>query len=434
MIQIQDDSQVKQDNAFAGTPMTQTLVSPVQNSDQKKIVDQSQTPNPNQTPVTMPAANMNQPAAQVTNQAPPSVNANSNPIQGLVGDMKVSDEQKTESSETTVSESEIDDLLAQLEKLSQEIEAKADKEEAVLAESPEEENSQDEDFSSDDEYLARLEKKIAEEKATREQDEDTVAEERMAAPKADKDEEFDMDKFLADLEKKIEEQNAASQTDSSADEVADNKEESVQFSPRVPDFPDQNIEDKKEAEVKDDEQEEVSFRKNRPQLAVDEDEAVAELEEENDNPKAEIEEDQSEESLAAQSIFEMLKIEDISAEEREQFLNELEDLIWQDFIESDLQLLLTREEYAKADAILKDAKSEDEKKEELLLYIEKLHPDIEEIMYEKALNLKEEMFYERVRKLEESNPSGESLKLIQKAKEDAQSGLWRTAVDALNQL
>ena len=108
------------------------------------------------------------------------------------------------------------------------------------------------------------------------------------------------------------------------------------------------------------------------------------------------------ESLAAQNVFEMLGLTDIKVEDREAFLNDLERLIWDDFVEVDLPLLLTKEELTKAKEILAQADlPEDEIKEQLLVYLQDLVPGLEQAMYQKALKLKEELMLERLRKLKD---------------------------------
>lgn len=97
----------------------------------------------------------------------------------------------------------------------------------------------------------------------------------------------------------------------------------------------------------------------------------------------------SSESLEEQNIFELLGVADGSDEEKEEFLDELQQVIWEDFLENDVELLVTLEEKKQVDAILAKTDSNDlEKQEELVVYLEKLIPDLEEIMLEKALELK----------------------------------------------
>jgi hypothetical protein len=215
------------------------------------------------------------------------------------------------------------------------------------------------------------------------------APEPVAAPaaSASQDEDlskFDLDTFLQDLEKRIQEDEAKA----------------------------------KQANVSNVNEDDSDFRKNRPSLNLD-DQAVAEpaaqeksyadeLLVDDDSQVAAPAESASmtqdsatdEEALPAQNIFEMLGLSNISDEEKNQFLDELEEMIWNDFIEHDLQLLLTSTEYEEAKKILQATyQSEDARKEALLNYLSSLIPDLEEILYQKALELKAEMFAERIKRM-----------------------------------
>jgi hypothetical protein len=105
------------------------------------------------------------------------------------------------------------------------------------------------------------------------------------------------------------------------------------------------------------------------------------------------------ESLEAQNIFELLGVSDGTEVEKENFLDELQQVIWEDFVEHDLSLLLTREELGQVQAIKAKAGQVQQQQEEIVGYIEKLVPDLEEIMLEKALELKRQMVRERIKGL-----------------------------------
>lgn len=216
-------------------------------------------------------------------------------------------------------------------------------------------------------------------------------------------EKFDFDSFLSDLEKKIDQE-------SDKNKIAAN--DTV-----LP----QSGED---------------FRKNRPTMDLQDSAPVAE------EPEAEpvISKDESvapkndAEELKSQNIFEMLGIMNISDSEKNQFLDELETMIWDDFIFHDLELLLTSEEYAGARQILDDqSKKEDEKKEALIIYLEKLIPDLDEVLYEKALELKSEMMGERLAKMKESTDQAVLAK-VKEAESLISQNHWKSAASLLNQL
>lgn len=139
-------------------------------------------------------------------------------------------------------------------------------------------------------------------------------------------------------------------------------------------------------------------------------------------------------SLEDQNVFHLLGVEDGSDEDKEAFLDELQQVIWEDFLENDVELLLTEEEAEDMKKIMaRKNLSELELQEELVVFLERLIPDLEEIMLEKALELKEDMVMERLagmKEYHEGNP--DKLKVLEEAEELIKSNLWRDAADKLN--
>ncbi len=149
--------------------------------------------------------------------------------------------------------------------------------------------------------------------------------------------------------------------------------------------------------------------------------------------EAEKTEDQEEDqSLASQNIFVLLGVTDSSQEEKENFLDELQQVVWEDFLEHDLELLITQEEKAKVDELL--ASSTDQTmQEELVVYLEKLIPDLEEIIYEKALELKADMVEERIAGMKEYyQGNAQATRQINQAEQLIEQNQWRTAAEVLN--
>ena len=113
-------------------------------------------------------------------------------------------------------------------------------------------------------------------------------------------------------------------------------------------------------------------------------------------------------ALEDQNIFHMLGINDAPESDKEAFLDELQQVIWEDFLENDVELLITEEENVAFQQIVhKTDVSEEQRQSQMMDYLEKLIPDLEKIMLEKALELKEEMMTERINqlvKLYEHNP------------------------------
>lgn len=141
------------------------------------------------------------------------------------------------------------------------------------------------------------------------------------------------------------------------------------------------------------------------------------------------------ESLEAQNIFELLGVNDGSDADKESFLDELQQVIWEDFLSSDIQLLLTRAELAEVQTIRAQNPDAAKQQEAVVTYLEKLIPDLENIMLEKALELKREMVRERIAGMR-SYLAGKPEKLseLSKAEELVRQGKWASVTKLLNGL
>jgi len=141
-------------------------------------------------------------------------------------------------------------------------------------------------------------------------------------------------------------------------------------------------------------------------------------------------------TLEDQNIFDLLGVVDATEAEKEAFLDELQQVIWEDFLENDVELLLTEAEMAELKTVMGDKNSNDlEQQEKIVIYLEKLVPDLEEIMLEKALELKADMVKERITSMKEffaTQP--EKLTSVDKAEGLISEDQWRTAADTLNSL
>jgi hypothetical protein len=139
-------------------------------------------------------------------------------------------------------------------------------------------------------------------------------------------------------------------------------------------------------------------------------------------------------SLEDQNIFHLLGVQDGSNEEKEAFLDELQQVIWEDFLENDVELLLTEEEVEGLRKIrATTGKSELELQEDIVVYLEKLIPDLEEILLEKALELKEDMVKERIAGMREffaNQP--DQLRKLDEAETLIADDQWRSAAELLN--
>jgi hypothetical protein len=142
------------------------------------------------------------------------------------------------------------------------------------------------------------------------------------------------------------------------------------------------------------------------------------------------------EKLEDQNIFFLLGVEDGTTEEKERFLDELQQVVWEDFLENDLELLITTQEKERVDQILNNADLSDlDKQEQVLNYLSNLIPDLEEIMLEKALELKQEMVKERVEGMRQYYADKEeALGKIDQAAQMFAQGKWSYGAKLLNQV
>ena len=323
----------------------------------------------------------------------PNLNQATQNTQSIVPDQK-SDDSKDKGSE-------IDKLLTELDQLSKNLDEKpinqAPSKETIAEEKPVVSEELPKELPVD------LPKELSAELSTESPKENT------SSISDEKEEKFDFDGFLSDLEKKIDQASDKQQDDGDTTDFRKNRSTT-----------NSQIEDPAEPEEIAEKPEEIAAE---PEVEIAEESKL-----DHSLPSADSEE------LKAQNIFDMLGLMSIEDEEKNQFLNELESMIWDDFVTHDLELLLTSEEYAGAREIL-DAKvqSEAQQKENLIAYLEKLIPDLDEVLYDKALELKSEMMGERLAKMKES-ADGITLAKIKEVEGLISQNRWKSAVSLLNQL
>lgn len=139
-------------------------------------------------------------------------------------------------------------------------------------------------------------------------------------------------------------------------------------------------------------------------------------------------------SLEVQNIFDLLGVSDGKEEEKEAFLDELQEVIWEDFIENDTELLLNQEQQTKLKEIQAKGKTP-QVQEEMLVYLEKILPDLEDLMMDKALELKEDMVLERISGMKEFYSNNqEALNKIKQAEELISQNKWADSGKLLNEI
>jgi hypothetical protein len=143
------------------------------------------------------------------------------------------------------------------------------------------------------------------------------------------------------------------------------------------------------------------------------------------------------ESLASQNIFFLLGVGEGSDEDRESFLDELQQVVWEDFLENDVKLLLETAQMQELQTIMKKGDSP-EIQEEMVVMLEKHIPDLEEIMLEKALELKEDLVRERVAGLREyykGKPNQDAVYAqLAKVEQLFNQDKWHSGAEMLNNL
>lgn len=142
------------------------------------------------------------------------------------------------------------------------------------------------------------------------------------------------------------------------------------------------------------------------------------------------------EKIEDQNIFFLMGVTEGTEEEKESFLDELQQVIWEDFLDNDVDLLLTAEEKSQLDKLKATAEAEPEEAQEaMVIYLEKLIPDLEEIMLEKALELKEDMVRERIAGLKEYfDGQQDKLDQLTQAEGLISENKWMSAAQKLNSL
>lgn len=140
--------------------------------------------------------------------------------------------------------------------------------------------------------------------------------------------------------------------------------------------------------------------------------------------------------IEEQNIFELLGVIDAQAAEKEAFLDELQTALWEDFLDKDLALLVDQGQLKEIQDLRgQTALPENERQEKLIQKVEVLVPDVEEIMLEKALELKEDMVKERLSGMKEyyaTRPA--ELTKIQAAEKQILAGQWKAGAQLLNTL
>lgn len=143
------------------------------------------------------------------------------------------------------------------------------------------------------------------------------------------------------------------------------------------------------------------------------------------------------ETLEDQNIFVLLGVSDGTDSEKSQFLDDLQQVIWEDFLENDVSLLILDSEHQKLKEIIgtSTANLSVETQEKIIEYLEEVIPDLEDIMVDKAVRLKADLMRERVESLKSIHMQDEAkLAGVMQAENLMREGKWATAAQTLNSL
>lgn len=161
----------------------------------------------------------------------------------------------------------------------------------------------------------------------------------------------------------------------------------------------------------------------------------------NDSQNQDFSAGNDDQSLEAQNIFEMLGADAGSDELKNSFLDELQETVWDDFIENDVELLLNeqqREKYKALDQAFKAAVEEDAKddaQDKVVEFLEESIENFEDVMLEKALDLKADLFVERILSMREENKDNqEMLNQLAEVEKLISKEHWLDATNLLNSL
>lgn len=142
------------------------------------------------------------------------------------------------------------------------------------------------------------------------------------------------------------------------------------------------------------------------------------------------------EALEDQNVFFLLGVTDGTLEERETFLTELQDVVWEDFLGFDVKLLITNDEYEEFRQLTEGQDNkEPQQQERIIAFLQPLIPDLDEILEEKTLEFKGDLVLERIIGMKAFFAGQEELLVqLDHARALIDEGQWHSAAQTLNAL
>jgi hypothetical protein len=156
-------------------------------------------------------------------------------------------------------------------------------------------------------------------------------------------------------------------------------------------------------------------------------------------------------SLSAQSVFtgeqvisQQLWDQDIffligingTEEEKNNYKNKLDQVVWDDFLINDAPLLLTNSEMIVLQVIIEhEDDDQSAKKQKILDYLATVCPDVDQLLDEKSLSQKEDMLYVRISEMERRYQyAPQALERIKDAKVACAMNRFHDAIAILNEV
>lgn len=162
-----------------------------------------------------------------------------------------------------------------------------------------------------------------------------------------------------------------------------------------------------------------------PQVLKPEDSKIQSTQTVAGNPNAILE-------LTKADIFKLLGMFKIPENEKKKNLDEMEETIWQDFVEEDLPLMLREDQKTSFQELLKTSPSA----EKIINFFGSpptggLPANFEEKYLAKTLEFKAEIAKEQIETLLASNDDAEKKKILEQAKTAASNGSWKQVEDLM---
>lgn len=141
-------------------------------------------------------------------------------------------------------------------------------------------------------------------------------------------------------------------------------------------------------------------------------------------------------ALSELNIFEILGVTDVSPEDKEALLGELQDAIWEQLVDSEIADTMTETDLVQFEAILNEENMNlDEKRSQLFAVLNDRIPNLDEKLAESTNRMKHELLESRIDGLSEYfAQDAVSLAKVNEAHDVFEAGNYAHAISLLNEL